>query len=120
MKKKKTITKDSEGNMMFVYMIEDALNEINILKTLNSDSSHENVIKIYHIINYENKSEGKSKIYLVLEYCKKGSLMDYNERTGVFSINQFYKKEGEKKYYSEEEIKNFVRDMAEGLVYSKK
>jgi serine/threonine protein kinase len=119
-KKKKGMIKTSEGNMSFVYMLEDALNEINILKILNTDTLHKNVIKLHEIINYENESESISKIYLVLEYCKRGSIMNYNDRTGVFTINNYYKCiDPNKEFYSEDEIKNFVRDMAEGLEFSK-
>jgi len=119
-KKKKGMVKNSEGNMSFVYMLEDALNEINVLKLLNTDTVHKNVIKLHEIINYENELESISKIYLVLEYCKRGSIMNYNDRTGVFTINNNYKcNDTNKEFYSEEEIAKFVREMAEGLEFSK-
>lgn len=112
-KKKKGFGKDSEGNMTIIYMLEDALNEIKVLKVLNKSGGHKNVVKLHEII-YD---EDRDKIYLILEHCERGSLMDYNERTGIFKINKFYSS-GEKNNYTEQELRKFVNGMAGGLNFS--
>jgi hypothetical protein len=46
--------------------------------------------------------------------------MEYNDRSGIFSINSFYIDKSKNKYdFTEEEIKGFLRDLAEGLDYCK-
>ena len=115
-KKKKGYGRGLDGYMTITYMLDDALNEIEILKRLNEHGGHKNVVRLFEILH----DEEKEKIYLVMEYCSKGSIMDYNERTGVFSINKAYIKEEEKGHYMEEVLKGFLKDLAEGLEFSKK
>jgi serine/threonine protein kinase len=107
-KKKKGFGRDAEGNMTIIYMLDDAINEIKILKILNNNGGHKNVIKLYEIINDTNK------IYLILEYCSGGSIVEYNDRAGIFSINKLFKES-----YDESILRNFIKDMAEGLEFSK-
>jgi serine/threonine protein kinase len=42
--------------------------------------------------------------------------MEYNDKTGIFSINQFYISQGLTDY-TEEHIKGFIKDIASGLEY---
>jgi serine/threonine protein kinase len=116
-KKKKGYGRDSEGNMVIYYMLDDALNEIHILKKLHEDAGHKNVARLYEIIN----DEQMGKIYLFIEHCTRGSIMEYNERTGIFSINKFYlDKKNFIVDYEENILKKFIKDLSEGLDFSKK
>ena len=61
-------------------MLKDALKEIAILKKLD----HPNIIKLYEILhNYQ-----KEKIYLIMEYAEYGDIVDYDEDSGIFTINK--------------------------------
>lgn len=110
-RKKKGYGKDEEGNMTIITMLDDAVNEIKILKVLNNGSSHQNVIKLYEIIN-DDKAD---KTYIILEYCEKSSLMQFNDQTGVFSVNPNFNKN-----YTEKELAKIFFGLASGLIYSKK
>jgi serine/threonine protein kinase len=116
-KKKKEYGRDSEGYMSIKYMLDDALNEIHILKKLHENGGHKNIVRLHEIIN----DEQNRKIYLILEYCSRGSIMDYNERTGVFNINKFYIDEKNSiKDYKENVLQKFIKDISEGLDFGKK
>lgn len=110
-KKKKSYGRGSDGYMSITYMLEDALNEIEILKKLNEEGGHFNIVKLFEII-YDDE---RQKIYLVIEYLEKGPILNYNDRTGVFSINKAFKGT----YYSEEQLLKFLKDLAAGLEFSK-
>ena len=62
-KKKKSYGKTKEGMLKINYMIEDALNEINIYKSF--PGTNKNVLKLYQILN-DNK---KDKTYLIIARC---------------------------------------------------
>jgi hypothetical protein len=51
-----------------------------------------------------------------MEYATRGSLMEYNDRTGMFSINHYYREQGLSDY-NEEHIRGFISDIASGLEY---
>ena len=121
LKKKKMFKQDNDGNVIVTNLLKDALKEIAILKKLN----HPNIIKLYEILhNYE-----KEKIYLIMEYADYGDIVDYNEETGIFSINkhvfEVYNKNKDKekksfnetKYYKEEDINSFCKYIVLGLDY---
>ncbi|MBO7125583.1 MAG: hypothetical protein J6V74_07065, partial [Bacteroidales bacterium] len=76
-KKKKSYGKTKEGTLKINYMIEDAINEINIYKSFSE--ANENIIRLYQILN-DNK---KDKTYLIMELAQKGPLVTLNEKTGV-------------------------------------
>ena len=105
-RKKKGFGRDEEGNLVVNTLLQDALKEINILKEIR----HENIIKLYEIINFEEAG----KIYLVMEYASKGSIMDFNDKTGKFRINHNISNKNE---YTEEQIRRFINDIASGLEY---
>ena len=86
-------------------LLQDALNEIEILKQL----EHKNVSKLLKILI----NESGNKLYLVMEYCEKGSIMVYNDRTGIFKINENFNNEN----YTEEELRKMCKGIAEGLAY---
>jgi serine/threonine protein kinase len=114
-KKKKGYGRDTEGNMTIQYMLDDALNEIQILKKLHQNGGHKNLVRLYEIINDEHKG----KVYLILEHCSRGLIMDYSERTGVFSTNKFYLNENNSvQDYNENILKKFLNDISEGLDFS--
>ena len=123
LKNKKIIKQDKDGNVIITNLLKDALKEIAILKKLD----HPNIIKLYEILhNYQ-----KQKIYLILEYAEHGDIVDYDEESGVFSINKHveerYTQDGlrhnqtksidNKKYYDEEDIRHFCKHILLGLDY---
>ena len=104
-KKKKSYGKTKEGTLKINYMIEDAMNEINIYKSF--PEPNDNVIHLYQILN-DNK---KDKTYLIMELAQKGPLVTLNEKSGVFSINKNYRDD----IYDEKLIKKWILDIAKGL-----
>ena len=123
LKKKKIFKQDKDGNVIVTNLLKDALKEIAILKKLD----HPNIIKLYEILhNYQ-----KEKIYLIMEYAEYGDIVEYDEDTGIFSINKHvndaYNKNkdiqkekkafGQKNYYMEKDIMSFCKDIVLGLDY---
>ena len=127
LKKKKIFKQDKDGNVIVTNLLKDALKEIAILKKLD----HPNIIKLYEILhNYQ-----KEKIYLIMEYAEYGDLVEYDEDTGLFSINKHisdvYNKDNNKdkdkekqkktfnvkKYYMEKDIMSFCKHIVLGLDY---
>ncbi len=112
LQRKKGFQKNKEGKIIVNSLLENALKEIAILKKTN----HKNIIKLYEII-YNNE---KNKIYLILEYIPKGHLIEYDDDEDIYIINEHYKKENkeiEQSFYSESEIRKFVRDISLGINY---
>ena len=88
------------------------MKEIAILKKLN----HKNIIHLDEVIN----DEEKEKIYLVMEFAGKGPIMSFDEDTELFNINEFYLNEEKNKTdFTEEEIRDIVRELVSGLDYCK-
>ena len=106
-KKKKSYGKTKEGTLKINYMIDDAINEINIYKSFSG--TNENVIKLYQILN-DNK---KDKTYLIMELAEKGPLVTLNEKAGIFCINSNYRDD----VYDEKLIKTWIYDTANGLKF---
>ena len=106
-KKKKSYGKTKEGTLKINYMIEDAINEINIYKSF--PEANENVIRLYQILN-DNK---KDKTYLIMELAQRGPLVTLNEKTGVFCINKNYKDD----IYDEKLMKKWILNIAKGLKF---
>ena len=112
LKRKKGFLKNKDGKVIVNSLLENAMKEIAILKKTN----HKNIIKLYEII-YNNE---KNKMYLILEYIQNGNLITFDEEEEMFVINENYVKENkeiEKSFYSEDEIRNFVRDISLGINY---
>ena len=112
LQRKKGFQKNKEGKIIVNSLLENALKEIAILKKTN----HKNIIKLYEII-YNNE---KNKIYLILEHIQKGHLLEYDDEEDIYIINQHYKKENkeiEESFYSESEIRKFIRDISLGINY---
>ncbi len=111
-RKKKGFFKDDEGKLQINSMLENALKEIAILKKC----KHPNIVRLHEIL-YDNE---KNKIYLILEHIQKGHLLEYDDEEDIYIINQHYKKENkeiEESFYSESEIKKFIRDISLGINY---
>ena len=106
-KKKKSYGKTKEGTLKINYMIEDAINEINIYKSF--PETNKNVIQLFQILN-DNK---KDKTYLIMELANKGPLVTLNEKTGTFCINSNYRDD----IYDEKLIKTWIYDIANGLKF---
>ena len=117
--KKKKFIQDESGKMKVTTPLEGILKEIAILKRVN----HKNLVKLYEIIH----NRKKKKLYLVLEYCENGDLMSFDEVTNKFTVNKHifekYLKDKDnpsdidKLYYSESQIRNFIRQIIKGLNY---
>ena len=123
LKSKKIFKQDKDGNIIVTDLLKDALKEIAILKKLD----HPNIIKLIEILhNYQ-----KQKIYLILEYADYGDIINFNEENGNFSINKHVEERygqrdlgfnmgksiGNKKYYDENDIKHFAKQILLGLDY---
>ncbi len=56
-----------------------------------------------------------------MEFAGKGPIMNYDEDTGEFSINEHYLDINKKdtNNFSEDEIKDFLRDLISGIHYCK-
>ena len=106
-KKKKSYGKTKEGTLKINYMIDDALNEINIYKSF--PYKNKNILQLYQILN-DNK---KDKTYLIMELCNKGPLVTLNEKTGTFILNKNYNDN----IYNEKLIKEWIFDIANGLKF---
>lgn len=105
---------DENGNVVVNTSLENALKEIAILKKTN----HPNIIRLYEILHC-NKNK---KIYLILELCENGDLINYDDETGEFTLNEHVKEKdiitvGGKKYYSDKIIKKFFKGIISGLYY---
>ena len=62
------------------------------------------------------------KIYLILEHCEHGDLMYFDEESNKFTINNHIlenkkRKDENKDYYSNNEIKKFLNDIISGIYY---
>ena len=104
-KKKKSYGKTKDGFLKINYMIDDALNEIEIFKSF--PQTHENVLKLYYILN----DDTKDKTYLIMELADYGAIVSLDKTSGVFHINKNYND----KIFDENLIKNWILDMAKGL-----
>ena len=109
----KNLEFDEDGNVVVNTSLENAAKEIAILKKTN----HKNIIRLHEIL-YCKKNQ---KIYLILEHCEHGDLIDYDEETGKFILNEYVKEKNNKNedenYYSDEEILKFFKDIISGLYY---
>ena len=123
LKSKRILKQDKDGNIIITNLLKDSLKEIAILKKLN----HPNIIKLYEILhNYR-----KQKIYLILEYADYGDLVNFDEETGIFTINshveEMYrlrqsgydkgKTKSGKTYCDENDIRHFAKQILLGLDY---
>ena len=108
-----------DNEMSLTNPLEGILKEIAILKKV----ENKNLVKLYEIM-YNKK---KQKKYLVLEYCENGDLMEYDDDKEKFIVNknifQKYLKniknptDIEQLYYSENQIRKFIRQIIRGLNY---
>ena len=105
---------DENGELIMNSALENAIKEIAILKKTN----HPNIIRLYEIL-YCNKNQ---KIYLILEFCENGELIDYDDETGKFKLNENIKgknnnKNEDENYYSDKDLLKFFKDIISGLYY---
>ena len=120
LKQQKNLETDDDGNVIINSSLEKALKEIVILKK----TDHPNIVKLYEIL-YSKKN---SKIYLVLEYCEHGELINYDETTNKFTLNEHiiesFKINNKEKninpdllYYTERRMIKFISGIISGLQY---
>lgn len=111
-RKKKGIKKGEDGSIIVDTCLKDALREIAILKNIECL----NIIQLREIIH----DDANSRIYLVMEFAENGPILDFNDESESFSINKYYTFEDkDKTEYSEDEIKEFLRGIVNGLSYRK-
>ena len=77
--------------------------EIELLKLF----AHQNVVTLYEIIN----DEENDKLYLIIDNCENGEIMSWSADTYKFTP---YTGRDE---FSEDEIRGFMRDIVDGLMY---
>lgn len=107
-KKRKSFSRDEDGNAVIHTMLDDVKKEISILKKLNSD----NIVRLYEIlVDEENR-----KKYLVMELAELGSLMTYDDEQEKFILNNSLVEEGED-FFKEEIIKSVLFGVAKALDY---
>lgn len=112
-KKKKGIKKREDGRLIVDTCLKDALREIAILKRIEC----KNIVQLREIIH----EDANSRIYLVMELAEKGSILDYDNESCRFYINNSILNEDNNRdeAYSEEEIKDFMRGIVFGINYCK-
>jgi len=109
-KKRSFFMRDDNGNPIINSLLQDAMKEVAILKKMH----HPNIIKLHEIM-YDDDS---GYIFLVLECCDYGPIINYDELSGEFSINKNFINEEKRKFdYSEEELRDILRDIILGLDY---
>ena len=106
-KKKKSYEKTKEGTLKINYMIDDALNEINIYKSF--PKANKNIIQLFQILN----DKTKDKTYLIMELANKGPLVTFNKKTDSFCINKYYRDD----IYNEKLIKVWIYEIANGIKF---
>jgi serine/threonine protein kinase len=110
LERKRKFSRDENGNLIVNSLLQDAMREIAILKKMN----HENIIKLHEIL-YDDDN---GKVYVVMECCESGTVAKYDEMTDEFSINKNFIVESRDKYdFSEEELRDILRDIVSGLDY---
>jgi calcium/calmodulin-dependent protein kinase kinase 2 len=107
-KKRKVFTRDKDGNAIIFTMLDDAKNEIEILKKINC----KNIARLYEIIH----DKEKRKIYLVMEVAEFGALMTYDDDKEKFKLNENLLDKDES-YYNEKTIKVILFGLAKALDY---
>ena len=110
-KKRKGIKRNEDGQIIVDNCLKNALRELAILKRLDC----KNIIQLREILH----DDLNSRIYLIMDLAQKGPILDFDEETELFSINMNYLLEDREPYYSEEEIKDFMRGIINGLCYRK-
>lgn len=111
--KRKGFKKDADGRIIVSNYLKDALREIAILKKIECP----NIVQLREIIH----DDEKEKIWLFMDFAEKGTILDFDEDTERFSINKYYllSDDGRDPFYSEDEIKDFLRGIIVGLEYCK-
>lgn len=109
-KKKKGIKKAEDGSIIVDTCLKDALREIAILKNIECP----NIIQLREIIH----DDANFRIYLVMEFAENGPILDFDDATECFTINNSFLLQ-DKTEYSEDEIKVFLRGIVNGLSYCK-
>lgn len=109
-RKKKGIKKGMDGSIVVDTCLKDALREIAILKNIECS----NIIQLREIIH----DDINSRIYLVMEFAENGQILEFNEEKETFSVNKSFLIK-DKTRYTEDEIKEFLRGIINGLSYCK-
>ena len=94
------ITDKNTGRLVPKNYLDDIYKEIEIMKRLN----HTNVVRLNEVIEHEDK------LILVVDYCAKGEILNWDE-----SFNKFSAFHGSSEPFEESQIRQFMRDLVEGL-----
>lgn len=106
-RKKKSFTRDEEGNILVTTMLDDVKNEIKALKIMN----HPNITKMHEII----VDKDNRKNYLVIDYALHGCLMTYDDSKDKFVVNPAVTNNDN--VIPEANIKRILHSLAKALSY---
>lgn len=111
--RRKGFKKDTEGKLIVDNYLKDALREIAILKKIDC----QNIIQLREIIH----DDEKEKIWLIMEFLEKGPILEFDEDTEKFGINRHFHLSDDERdiFYSEDELRDFLRGIVSGLDYCK-
>ena len=110
-KKRRGIKRTEQGKIIIDSCLKNAMREIAILKRLNCY----NIIHLNEII-YD---DFHSRIYLIVEFAEQGQILEFDNEKEVFTINKDLLLENRKAYYSEEEIRNYMKGICNAINYRK-
>ena len=110
-RKRKGIKRTEDGKIIVDNCLKNALREISILKRIDC----KNIIQLREIIH----DDENNRIYLILELAENGPILEFDEKTDKFSINYNLTNTSIDNYYSEEQIKDFMRGIVNGIYYCK-
>jgi calcium/calmodulin-dependent protein kinase kinase 2 len=110
-KRKKGIQRNEEGQIIVDNCLKDALREIAILKRIDCP----NIIQLREIL-HDNEN---NKIFLVMEFAEKGQILEFDEESETFTINSNLLLDDRDPFYSEDEIRDYLRGIVTGISYCK-
>jgi [calcium/calmodulin-dependent protein kinase] kinase len=84
------------------------MQEIEIMKQLD----HENIVKLHEVI----EDPKKDLFFLIIDYAAQGQLIDWDDEKRKF----FFRHKYPGKFFSEEYLRKFFRDIIKGLNHCKK
>lgn len=109
LKQRRGIYRDENGKIIVNTVLKDALKELSILKRID----HPNIVLLKEII-YDDKDEN---IYLIIQFVEKGTILRFFEESETFSINEYFSNGGSIKYYTEDQIRDFLIGLIHGIEY---
>ena len=101
--KKDTMVKDeTSGRMVYKNYLNEIRKEIDIMKRLNST----NVVRLQEVID----SNDEDKLILIIDFCAKGEILNWDSELASFTTCL-----EDQEQLTESQIRQFMRDLTEGL-----